>query len=59
MNTDIAIQIIELALSLVKDQSATSVASVLAQIVGKAAKAYKDQTGQPVDPSLIPAEDPV
>jgi hypothetical protein len=59
MNTDIAIQLVEIALNLVKDQKGAAVAVALAQIVGKAVLAYKQNTGKPLDPNLIKVEEPV
>jgi hypothetical protein len=59
MNTNVAIQLVEIALSLVKDQKGAAVAEALAQIVGKAVQAYTQNTGLPVDQSLIKAEEPV
>jgi hypothetical protein len=65
MNPNVAFEIVELALSLLKSQTSgkiqqdANLADVLAQIVGKAAQAYRDHTGQPLDPSLIQPEDHV
>jgi hypothetical protein len=59
MNIDVAIQILELVLSLFKNNDKVALAAILVQIVGKAKQAYEDQTGQPLDPSLIKAEAPV
>ena len=59
MKTNFAIQMIELALSLMKDTEGAGVAQVIVQIVGKALQAYYDHTGQPLDLSLIKAEQPV
>ena len=59
MTTDIAIQIIELALSLVKGSNDAAIAAALAQIIGKAWRAYEAHTGQPLDPSVIKAENPI
>jgi len=55
MNPAIALEIVELALSLVKGPDANK-ASVLVQIVEKANQAYQDQTGAPLDTSLIKPE---
>ena len=55
MNPAIALEIVELALSLVKGPDANK-AAVLVQIVGKVLKAYRDQTGAPLDLSLIKPE---
>lgn len=59
MTTDIAIQIIELALSLVKGSNDAAIAAALAQIVAKAWQAYETHTGQPLDPSVVKPEDPI
>jgi hypothetical protein len=62
MNTDLFIQILQLALSLAQAQltgkSAQNLAvdQVLLEIVQKGAQAYRLQTGQPLDVSLIKAE---
>jgi hypothetical protein len=56
MTITVALAIIELALSLAKGNDA---AKILIQIIGKAVQAYQDQTGKPLDPSLIKAEEPV
>jgi len=58
----IVFEIAELALGLAKIQTTGNVqqyavlADTLAQIVVKAALAYKEYTGQPLDPSLIKPE---
>jgi len=63
MNPDVALQIVELAVALVKAQASGKVqqdatlAGVLLQIIQKAVQAYQDHTGQALDPSLIKAED--
>jgi hypothetical protein len=57
-NTTAAFEIVELALSLAKGKDAATAQTVV-QIIGKAVQACQDQTGEPVDPSLIKAEDPV
>ena len=59
MNTNVAIQLVEIALNLVKDQKGAAVAEALAQIIGKAVQAYKQNTGLPLDPNLIKVEEPV
>jgi hypothetical protein len=58
MNTNVAIQLVEIALSLVKDQKGAAV-EALVQIVGKAVQTYKQNVGLALDPSLIKAEEPV
>ena len=55
MSLAIALEILELALSLVKGPGANK-AAVLVQIIGKARQAYRDETGAPLDPSLIKPE---
>ena len=55
MNPAIAFEIVELALSLVKGPDANK-AGVLVEIVRKAVQAYRDQTGAPLDLSLIKPE---
>jgi hypothetical protein len=59
MNTNVAIQLVEIALSLVKDQKGAAVADVLVQIIGRAVQAYQQNTGLPLDPMLIKAEEPI
>jgi hypothetical protein len=39
-----------------KSQTATSVADAIVQILQKAALAYRQETGKPLDPTLILAE---
>jgi hypothetical protein len=63
MNTEVAFQIAELAVSLAKTQAGgrvqqdAALAGILLQIIEKAVQAYQDHTGQPLDPSLIKPED--
>ena len=65
MNIDVALAIVELALSLAKSQasgdvqSGVKLADTLSAIVQTAARAYQDHTGEALDPSLIKAEDPI
>jgi len=65
MTVKIIIDMIELALSLVKNQSNgklqqnATVAAVLVSIINKAIQAYESHTGQPLDVSLIKPEAPV
>ncbi|HEY2382983.1 MAG TPA: hypothetical protein VGK48_17540 [Terriglobia bacterium] len=65
MNTNFALEIIELALSIVKSQTTGTVqqdaglAAALVSIIGKAVQAYEQNTGQPLDASLIKAEPPL
>ena len=64
MNIDIALEIVYLAISLVKTQTpglhaAEDRGKTLSEIVRIAAQAYQDHMGRPVDPSLIRSEEPV
>ncbi len=62
MNPNMGWQFIELALSLVKTQASgniqqeAEVADVLVQIIAKAMQAYRDHTGEPLNPDLIHIE---
>jgi hypothetical protein len=63
MNVNVALEILELAVSLAKTQASGSLqkdatlAGILLEIVEKAVQAYQAHTGEPLDPSLIKAED--
>ena len=63
-NTDLTFEIIDLAISVAQrqidgyDKGDPFFALTLSQIIQKAAQAYQEQTGRPLDPSLIKAEDP-
>ena len=65
MNTNFAIEIIELALSVMKTQTTgktqqdAALVAALVNIIGKSIQAYEEQTGQPLDPSLIKPEPPM
>ena len=65
MNLPLALQISQLALSLVRNQVSPKVqqeveiASILLQIVQKGAQAYEQHVGQPLDPSLIKPRDQI
>jgi hypothetical protein len=65
MSFDAAVAILSLALSVLRDQSAgkvksdAAVAESLSEIVRIAAREYEDRVGQPLDPSLIKAENPI
>lgn len=65
MNTDFAFEIVDLALSIAKNQTNgkvqqnTALADMLLQIIQKAVQAYQSQTGQALNPALIQSEDPV
>ena len=61
MNIDLIIEITELALSITDNilngsQTANAQTATLLQILQKGAQAYQQQTGQPLDLSLIQAE---
>ena len=57
-----AVQIVQLALTLLQTylpggaQEKAAIAAILMQIFQKAAAAYRDHTGEALDPSLIKAE---
>jgi hypothetical protein len=55
MNIKIAIQILQLAVSLFRPDSA-GIAQTLVDIARAASQAYYDQVGQPMDLSLIKPE---
>jgi hypothetical protein len=65
MNPQLLFNIAELALSLAKGQTTGNVrdhaaaAETLMEIIRKSAEAYKQHTGELLDPSLIRAEEPV
>lgn len=65
MNIDVAFEIVDLALSLAKSESGGDVQSdialgeILSEIIQTAAQAYRDHMGEPLDPSLIQAEEPI
>ena len=62
MNLNVALQIAELAFSLLRGQSSGAVqsdaalAQTLSDIVRIAAQSYNDHLGQPIDPLLIKPE---
>ena len=65
MNTELVFEIVELALGLVKSQtrgrpqqSAIAMAMLL-NIIQKAVAAYEQHAGEPINPDLIRAENPV
>ena len=58
MNLDLVFQIIDLALSLVRSPGANA-ADILVKIIQKGVDAYRAHTGQPLNLSLIHAEEPV
>ena len=64
MNTTVAFELVELAVSLAKTlaggkvQQDVTIAGVLLQIIERAVQAYQDHTGETLDPSLIKPEDP-
>ena len=63
MNKAVGLNIIELALSVAQsltsenDRTDVTIADTLEDIVRIAAQAYRDHTGEEMDPSLIKAED--
>ncbi len=65
MNTTLAFEIVELAVSLAKGQARgalqqdATIADTLLKIIQKGVQAYSQHTGEALDPSLIKAEDPV
>jgi hypothetical protein len=65
MNSDLIVQILQLAASVIRGQTDVAVqhdanvAQTLVHIVQAAARAYENQTGQPIDPSLIKPEAPL
>ena len=61
MNLQLVMEISDIALSITNNilkgsQTASAQTAALLQILQKAALAYQQQTGQPLDPSLIHAE---
>ena len=64
MNVNLVIEIATLALAIADRQTNrnlkgdTFYEESLLEIIQKAAQAYRDHTGEPLDPSLIKAEDP-
>jgi len=65
MNPSLAFEIAELALSLARRQAGgnvqqhATVVDTLLKIMQKGAQAYREHTGEALDPSLIRAEEPV
>ena len=60
MNANLIFQLVEAAISLAQSQlDGPSAANALLGIIRKGVQAYEDHTGQPLDPALIKAEDPV
>ena len=64
MNVNLVIEIATLALAIADRQTGRNLKGdpfyeeTLLEIIQKAARAYEDHTGKPLDPSLIKAEDP-
>ncbi len=58
MNPDLVFEILNLAMSLLKPQDAT-IGETLLKIIQGAAQAYQQHTGEPLDLSLIKAEQPL
>ena len=60
MNPNLITDLVELAISLAETHTAgQDVAHILVDIVRKAVHAYEDQTGEPLNPSLIRAENAI
>jgi hypothetical protein len=60
MNPDLILRLVDLAISLAQSQmDSGDVKQALLGIVQKSVRAYTDHTGEPLDPSLIKAEEPV
>ena len=65
MNPNLAFEIVELALSFAKSQATrkvqqdVTVADTLLKIIQKGVQAYRDHTGETLDPALIQAEEPI
>jgi hypothetical protein len=60
MNSDLILSLVDVAISLARSQIDTGDAKqALLGIVQKSLQAYKDHTGEPLDTSLIKAEEPV
>jgi hypothetical protein len=56
MNVNIAVQLLQLALSLIQKKSGDSLAKTLLDIVRTADQLYQKETGKPMDLSLIKKE---
>jgi len=60
MNPTLIFQIVQVAIALAQSQlDSKDVANTLLGIVQKGVQAYEANTGLPLDPKLIKAEDPV
>jgi hypothetical protein len=62
MNFEVAMEFVDLANQLVKSAAGIedkTLAEILIEIVRKAAGAYHDHIGEPIDPQLITAIDPI
>jgi hypothetical protein len=60
MNPQLVLDLVDVAISLARTQMDSGDAKqVLLAIVQKGATAYRDRIGEPLDPSLIKAEEPV
>ena len=60
MNTKLIFQIVQVAIALAQSQlDSKDVASTLLAIIRSGVQAYEANTGLPLDPKLIKAEDPV
>ena len=60
MNANLIVNLIDLAIALAQSQlDAGDAKQALVGIVRKGVRAYEDHTGEPLDPLLIQAEEPV
>ena len=65
MNASLILQLVEVAITLARSQTDgtpqqdAGVANTLLGIIQKSVQAYEDHTGEPLDPLLIRAENPV
>jgi hypothetical protein len=60
MNSNLILQLIQVAIGLAQSQlNPADTTNTLLGIVQRAVKAYEDQTGRPIDLSLIKPEAPI
>jgi len=60
MNANLIFQLVQVAISLAQSQlDGKDAANVLLTIVQRAGAAYEQQTGKPIDLSLIKSEEPI
>ena len=57
MNPDLAMELVDIALVLLKDPG--SALETLEELIQRANQAYYDQAGKPLDPFLVLPEEPV